>query len=391
MVKLNILIVPATDWLRGPPQRLHHFARILGTKHNVHVLYVERPHNFRWRGETSWRMENVTLHKVPTIRAYDLTAFYVSNLGLQFFSILKILVERRIDVVIVDGLGTSSIALVLAKITRIPIIYDYCDHYPEFISLYINKNFKGRLIRFFGYLTDILNTKFSDATVAITDMLVRQCSQYSKHVFKVPNGFSLAHFRAIESKDVRSKQHITLRLGFVGSLESWVQLEMVFDAVHELNSKRKVNACLYIVGDGSKLKSFMDYSNKLKMADSVKFVGWVPYADLLEYLRMFDICVLPFDDSLISLYSMPMKIHEYAFCKKPIISRPLPEIRKVYGDSILYATTSQEYLDNVEKLISDRGFAHKLSEASFQIALNYSWENLSKDYEAILMEIVHHV
>ena len=94
--------------------------------------------------------------------------------------------------------------------------------------------------------------------------------------------------------------------------------------------------------------------NEKGLTQSVVFTGWVPYTVVHSYLDDSDFCVLPFDNSLISSHSMPMKIHEYAISKKPIISTPLPEICKIYGSSVMYAITKEEYVLAIELLINDK-------------------------------------
>jgi glycosyltransferase involved in cell wall biosynthesis len=80
---------------------------------------------------------------------------------------------------------------------------------------------------------------------------------------------------------------------------------------------------------------------------------------------------------------MPMKIHEYAISKKPIISSPLPEICRIYGSTIMYATTKDEYVHAVDLLLNDKELRLKHAEEAYKIAKNYSWTELSKKYELL--------
>ena len=387
--KLNILIVPCTEWLEGSQQRLHHFAEEWSRNHNVHVLYVERPSNFGCREKRDLRSLNMTIHKIHTIRTHDLSLFYILNSMLQFFSILQIILTSCINVIVIEGLGTSSFAVLAARILNKTVVYDYSDYYPGFISFYGDSGLRIRLIEALGRLSDFLNLKFSSATVAVSDGLVQRCSSYSKRVFKVSNGVSSEIFGSAKPRNYGDTKENTI-LGFVGTIDSWVSLETVIDAIHNLNFNLHTKTSLLVIGNGPRMTSVIEYANKCKVIDKVKFVGWIPYVHLPEHFERMDICVLPFDRSKISTLSMPIKIHEYAICKKPVISAPLPEIKKTYGNSVLYASTAQEYAENVGKLISDKSLSLSLAENAYRIAEKHSWNALANAYEQVLMVFATH-
>ena len=170
---------------------------------------------------------------------------------------------------------------------------------------------------------------------------------------------------------------------FMGAVESWVNFESLFDAIRELNKRNDKEFVLRIVGDGIKIKDVKDSCNRKGLTQSVIFTGWVPYEELHNYLADSDFCVLPFDNSAISSLSMPMKIHEYAISKKPIISTPLPEICRIYGSTVMYASTKEEYVRAIELLLNDKDSRLKHAEDAYKIAKNYSWTELSKKYEQL--------
>ena len=84
-------------------------------------------------------------------------------------------------------------------------------------------------------------------------------------------------------------------LGYVGSLEHWVDLETVVEAMPFLDAK------LMVVGPGL----FTDYGEKIKslaercgVADKMKFVGAVRYSELGRYISVMDIGLNPLKNML---------------------------------------------------------------------------------------------
>lgn len=385
---LNILVIPCTEWVDGSQQRLHHLVEKWVRTHKVHIARIERPEIYKCKERKQRSFDSQIIHKIRTVRTKNLGSFYLLNAGLQFFAFLKLIVKYKIDAVIVEGLGASSIAIIVAKFVKKPVFYEYSDYYPDFIDLYASKGIATSFFKTIGNLTNILNMMLSDATIAVSSNLSAHAKGFSDNVFKIPNGVSEEYFNRSNGKisDICHEKK-TITLGFIGALESWVSLETVIDAVYTLNYVEKVNTNLIVVGDGPKLKSFIDYTKQSHVSDRIQFTGWVPYVRLYEYLSKFDVCVLPFDSGYISKYSMPMKVHEYAISKKPTISAPLPEIKTTYRDSILYASSSKEYVDYVKKIFSDKILAESLSDSAYKIALTYSWENLSKEYATVLAKI----
>jgi glycosyltransferase involved in cell wall biosynthesis len=377
--RINILIVPCTEWLKGSQQRLHHLSKEWNKKNNVSVFYLERQDNILTNGIFSERLRYGNILKIPTVKLRNYTLFLLANFILQIIYLPAIVKKNQIQVIVAEGLGTSNAASFISKIMHRSFIFDYSDSYSAFVSSYISSHFAKKILESLATILTNINISLSNATVVVSDGLLSDefdsCKQY-----KIVNGVSEDYFPINKSSSKLNDDKILIT--FVGAVESWVNFESLLDAIKELNKKDN-RFLLRIVGDGLKLKEVKDMCNEKGLTQPVIFTGWVPYTELHSYLEDSDFCVLPFDDSLISSHSMPMKIHEYAISKKPIISTPLPEICKIYGSAIMYANTKEEYVHAIELLLDDNDLRSKNVEAAFNIAKNYSWTELSKKYEQL--------
>ena len=90
------------------------------------------------------------------------------------------------------------------------------------------------------------------------------------------------------------------------------------------------------------------HSNLVRVeAPNVHFVGSKPYSELPEYLRHFDVCVMPWrQDSVFVSYGSATKVREYLATGKPVIISPLYEYLKMPG--VRFYCTADEFIAAVE-------------------------------------------
>jgi glycosyltransferase involved in cell wall biosynthesis len=377
--RLNILIIPCTEWLKGSQQRLHHLSKEWHKRNNIIVFYLERNDDVSYESNSLERLRYSSMVRIPTFRFRNYSLFLFVNFVIQAIFLLKIIKSYKIDVIVAEGIGPSNAGLFASKVTKRRFIFDYSDSYSSFVASYVSNSFLKNLLELVAILMTNINTRFSCATVIVNDKLLLDANVRHQ---KIVNGVTEEYFPIAANSDKNPDG--TFVISFMGAVESWVDFNPVMDAIAIFNRKAKRNLILKIIGDGSKLSYAKKLAKEKGIASSVVFTGWVPYSKLYEYLADSDICILPFDCGKISFLSMPMKIHEYAISKKAIISTPLPEIKRIYGSSIIYATSTQEYLTSIEQLLDDKDLKSRLVNRAYTIAKGYSWGRLAVNYERLL-------
>jgi glycosyltransferase involved in cell wall biosynthesis len=376
----NILIIPCTEWLKGSQQRLHHLSKEWSKKHKIYVLYLERQDNILNNKIFSDRLQYSNMIKIPTLKLKNYTLFLLSNFLLQTLMIPRVIKRNKIHVIVAEGLGPSNIASIASRLMNRRFIFDYSDSYSAFVSSYISNVFIKKILEVFATILTNINVKLSSATVVVSDGLLDSRANELKQ-YKIVNGVSEDYFPFGPSRSQSTSGSIVIT--FVGAVESWVNFKNIIDAIEELN-KVQPKFILKVVGDGLKLREVKDLCIQKGLNQSAIFTGWVPYEKIHEQIQESDICILPFDNSAISSLSMPMKIHEYAISKKPIISTPLPEIKKIYGSSVMYATSKGEYIHAIGLLLDDEELRLRQIEQAYAIAKNYSWACLAEKYTHLL-------
>jgi len=78
---------------------------------------------------------------------------------------------------------------------------------------------------------------------------------------------------------------------------------------------------LTVIGDGKYLPEIKESARRLGVTGKVKFVGWVPYENLKEYLCGAKVGVVgrPFVDNVGYLYAIPVKTYDYLAAGLPVI------------------------------------------------------------------------
>ncbi len=113
-------------------------------------------------------------------------------------------------------------------------------------------------------------------------------------------------------------------LGFVGSLSPWHGVDLLLEALRELEQWR-----LQIVGYGEAYASLRAQAHRLGLGARVEWLGALPHERAFEQIARFDIAVLPHTLPT----GAPMKLFEYAALARPTIAPDLPNLRELFSEN----------------------------------------------------------
>jgi glycosyltransferase involved in cell wall biosynthesis len=71
---------------------------------------------------------------------------------------------------------------------------------------------------------------------------------------------------------------------------------------------------------------------KLPRGANLHYLGQKPYAELPQYLSNWDIAMLPFACNASTRFISPTKTPEYLAAGKPVVSTPIEDVVKPYGE-----------------------------------------------------------
>jgi glycosyltransferase involved in cell wall biosynthesis len=159
-------------------------------------------------------------------------------------------------------------------------------------------------------------------------------------------------------------------IGFFGLVADWVDQEAII-----ATARAHPEGSVVIIG-----KTAPDCDDsKLRAEPNIHMLGRKPYADLPGYSKAFDVALMPFKVSELTLNANPLKVREYLASGLPVVSTDLPEVRKVGLCKI--ASDTEDFVRKVDECLAEGPGPNR--ERADKI-FNESWD-------ARVEEIRHHV
>lgn len=389
---MNILLIPATDWLRHPvPSRLHHIFEIMAETDNVHVLQFDLyPANRKMK-------TNVILHKPFTIPTKDMSLYYLLNFPFYLAEIIRIIKSESIDVIVVSNLLPGLPAL-LGKLSKVKIVYDYKDLFQYIPFAYYKNAVLSSMIKGFLEWVLIRILKNSDLVVTVSLPLVKFLKRLGiQNVSFISNGVDLDLFRknrisieALDSGFAKSLEGNKNVIGVVGTIENWLDLKTV---LHSLKEVASVIDDVKLLIVGGKIRT--DYFESIKalaksagLEDRVFFTGSVPHEDVPFYIKMMDVCLNPVVSDL-QYVMLPDKLFEYLACGKPVVSTRAPEVIRVGRDAVKIYDDESSLSNILVTLLQDKTMQSSMRKSAFEIAENYDWRSIAAKYRMLIKNLLN--
>ncbi len=179
-----------------------------------------------------------------------------------------------------------------------------------------------------------------------------------------PSGIDFDHFAsaaehgpvAAEAADIEKPV-----LGYFGAVDERIDWELV---------RRLCNArpewSVLLIGP------LVGMSSIPVQASNLYWLGGKPYADLPDYLRAFDVALIPWLVNDLTRFMSPTKTPEYLASGCPVVSTPVPDVISDYGDSVGVGGTMEEFINCCDTAVR-RGRGPAVKPAPSQ-----TWEEIAQ-------------
>jgi UDP-galactopyranose mutase len=244
---------------------------------------------------------------------------------------------------VVPQLGTeycawlyTPMAIPLLKdLTPLAVIYDCMDDLTSFADA------PPDLIRNERRLMEIADVVFTGGPG-----LYEAKRGHSDAVHCFPSSVDSAHF-AQGSQSANEHRSLSLlgrpRLGFYGVIDERFDAKLVAAVASE---RPDWQICL--VGPIVKIDAAT-----LPRAYNIHYYGQQAYGELPKFLAGWDVCLLPFALNDATRYISPTKTLEYMAAERPIVSTPINDVVRLFGDLVLIADTSEAFIDACERALCE--------------------------------------
>ncbi len=320
---MKILVIPTTDWTGHPvPNRLNFIFDRLARRHRVDVCHFRLfPEELR---QTRCNLIPMDSAWTPDVRSYYLRRFIDHGRKISRIS-------DDYDII----LSANILPGLAAGLQRCRTVVDYMDLFPESAASYFSAPMKNIVKRTVSLVCDI-NLQRATGVITTTSLFHEYLkSKTSTPVEVIPNGLDTDVMRPVDSEYISERHELGHPvLGYVGSLESWIDLEFIID-IFPMILKKYPRASIIVVGPG--LHTGYAETLKAKVKDlglekRVVFTGRIPYEELAPYISAMDVGLNPRKPWDMNKLTMGGKVLSYLACGVPVLSSNMPVIEEGFGD-----------------------------------------------------------
>jgi glycosyltransferase involved in cell wall biosynthesis len=217
-----------------------------------------------------------------------------------------------------------------------------------------------------------------DMIVATAEQL-RDLDISGKPIYYLPHGVDFDHFSMERDEPIAGlpiERIPSPRIGFFGLLSSWID----FDLLARVASQEPGWSFVFI-GPSQVPES------DLPRAPNIFYLGPIPYEELPRQAHYFDVGLIPFKISPLTLPVNPLKLMEYFAIGLPVVSTPLPEVKKYEGHARI-ASGPDAFREAIKKALDEDSSC--LSKMRKEIARAHGWEQKSNQLRGWIGEALEH-
>jgi len=200
-------------------------------------------------------------------------------------------------------------------------------------------------------------------------------------VFAFPSSIDVAHFnqaREIAEEPADEKQLPHPRLGFCGVIDERMNIEL-------LRQMAEARPDWHFVMIGPVVKIAAE---DLPRQANIHYLGGKDYKDLPAYLAGWDVALMPFAMNESTKYISPTKTPEYLAAGLPVVSTPIRDVVRPYGEQGLVeiASTAEEFVAACEKAL-ETSMSDRLQKADEFLSHN-SWDKTYREMSRLIDEAI---
>ena len=202
----------------------------------------------------------------------------------------------------------------------------------------------------------------------------------SVHLF--PSSVDRCHFskaRAMQFDPADQEELPRPRLGFYGVIDERFDIELL-DQIAEM----RPDWSFVMVGPIVKIDPA-----DLPKRHNIQYLGGKKYEQLPAYLSGWDVALMPFAMNESTQFISPTKTPEYLAGGKPVVSTPIRDVVRHYGqlEGVGIASSPEEFVDECERMLKLPRHGDWLAEADLLLSAT-SWTTTQARMAALIAELL---
>ncbi len=164
-------------------------------------------------------------------------------------------------------------------------------------------------------------------------------------------------------------------LGFFGTVDERLDLDLIARV-----AAAEPNWNLVFVGPVSGVNPAI-----LPRGANLFWLGGRPFYTLQDYVKGFDVCLVPYRLDGAMPWHSPLKVPEYLIAGRPVVSTALPEVRATWEGDVRIAGNAEEFVVHCREAIKHRDPTQV--RAAQRHAARRRWPRVMQEIEAALAEV----
>lgn len=333
--------------------------------HKVAMLLLELGYEVEWYGRE-------LAHSTALERPYKTRRMklWFTKGGLFYAEFqLRLLVQLlweadRKSVLLSNDLDTLLPNFLISRFFGIPLVYDSHEYFcgvPEIQGRWVKRVWQGLERWVFPKLDHVWTVNESIAALYEAD--------YGKRPKVFRNISPKPVFKKRSRAELGLPEELKIAINQGSGMNVDRGLEEAVEAVAGMEGW-----LLLLVGSGDAIPSLKAMVESKGWQSKVRFVGRVPYEELLQYTSAADVGLsLDKDTNINYRYSLPNKLFDYIHCDTPVVTSTVVEVKRIVDAYEVGLTVDPEDVEALRAAIEEVG-ASSYTEALKKAQEALNWE-----------------
>jgi glycosyltransferase involved in cell wall biosynthesis len=128
--------------------------------------------------------------------------------------------------------------------------------------------------------------------------------------------------------------------------------------------------------------------DKLAAYPNIVFKGTLSQAEIAQEAPHYDVALIPFRDSLLTLGVDPLKFYEYVAAGLPVVSSTIHALGSFGEGMVRFASTPQEFVSAVQDTIDADSL--ELRRYRVESSRRFDWSFRIAEFDRVLDTLTHH-
>ena len=268
---------------------------------------------------------------------------------------------------LIDAAGLGS----MVAIVDLPFWRPLAEAIPGCFVVYDCMDYHG------GFATNGAQmVEEEDRLIESADLVVTTSSKLSEIIGRsapnvlVRNAGEVDYFKTVPDRPAYVSERPVV--GYLGAIADWFDIELIVSA-----ARRHPEWDFVLVG----AKTLRTRSHA-ERSENIKWIGEVPYAEAAAWVHSFDVALIPFKLTELTLCTNPVKAYEYLAAGKPVVATALPEVRAM-GGVVHVADDHDHFIELLDTAMAERSNPTLAAERS-QWAAAHDWKMRGEQLDAAI-------